>query len=271
MVEDWLTDLRLQGRSPGTIRTYRQGARTLPASLTPRSCRAWLAQFEKLSPATRAARYTAASAFCRWLVEEGELASNPFERIPRPSVPVTPLPPVTPAMLRKMLARLDGPGFHARRNRAILLVLATSGLRLAEIQSLTVAVLDAESLSIVGKGNRPRTVPVAAETLSALRRYARARRHHPYASLEALWLSRQGAMSCDMIYKMVTRTAAACGFANVTPHSFRRGFATTWLERGGSESSLMALAGWTSTQMVRRYTEHERARLAADEYRRIVG
>lgn len=271
MVEDWIMDLRLQGRSPATIRSYRSCVSTLPETLTARSCRSWLAQFEIRKPATRYQKYSAASAYCRWLVAEGELEANPFDNIPRPRVPEPVLQPVTPAMLKKMLDRLDRPGFLAARNRAILLVLAWSGLRLAELHSLTVSVLDTETLSVVGKGDKPRDVPIPGDTLSALRRYARARRRQPYAELDALWIGRQGQLSMAAIYSLIVRLSEQCGYEDVTPHSFRRGFATTWLDRGGSESSLMSLAGWTSTQMVRRYTKAHRARLAADEFRRVVG
>lgn len=270
MVEDWLTDLTLKRRSPSTIATYRRVLRTLPEELTPRTARAWMAT-GKLSAASQAQRYVAAASFCKWLVAEGELDANPFERIPRPQVPVVPLRPVSEEMLRAMLNCTSGSSFAERRNRALLTVLAYEGLRVAELASLGVGVLDAETMTVVGKGDKTRTLPIATEARSALLRYGRARRRHRYASLDALWVGERGALGVNAIYKTVVTIAGQAGYGNVSPHSFRRGFATNWLERGGSESSLMALAGWTNPNMVRRYTAHQRERLAAEEFKRLLG
>ena len=87
--------------------------------------------------------------------------------------------------------------------------------------------------------------------------YLRARRHHPLADSDWVWLGTRGRgrLLGTGIRKMLIRRAEQAGYAGVTPHQFRHTFSDAWLKSGGSEGDLMRLNGWKSRAMVDRYAD----------------
>ena len=121
-----------------------------------------------------------------------------------------------------------------------------------------------------GKGGRGRRVPFGPRTGQALDRYLRLRRAHLLASTPALWL---GGRSQDLGYyglrAALLRRAEEAGIDGFHIHRLRHTAASRWLEAGGSEGGLMAVAGWRSRGMVDRYVADTAMHRAADESRRL--
>jgi site-specific recombinase XerD len=107
---------------------------------------------------------------------------------------------------------------------------------------------------VVGKGGRPRALPVGRKTAQALDRYLRAREEHRLAHLPNLWIGRNGPMTPSGVYQVVHDHARAAGLPEMHPHQLRHAFATSWLAEGGNENELMLVAGWKSRTMIDRYT-----------------
>lgn len=107
---------------------------------------------------------------------------------------------------------------------------------------------------VLGKGRRPRALPVGRKTAQALDRYLRAREGHRLAHLPRLWVGRNGPMTPSGIYQVVHDRARAAGLPAMRPHQLRHAFATSWLAEGGNENELMLVAGWKSRIMIDRYT-----------------
>jgi integrase len=93
------------------------------------------------------------------------------------------------------------------------------------------------------------------ETARAIRLYGRYRRAHRYRDLPRLWIGEQGRLTGEGIDRMLRRRARRAGVEGVHAHRFRHTFADNWLSDGGSEMTLMAIAGWTNPSMLKRYTD----------------
>jgi site-specific recombinase XerD len=116
---------------------------------------------------------------------------------------------------------------------------------------------------VLGKGRRPRALPIGRRTAQALDRYLWARECHRLAHLAQLWIGRNGPMTPSGVYQVVHDRVRAAGLLAMHPHQLRHAFATSWLAEGGNENELMLVAGWKSRIMIDRYTKAtavERAR-----------
>jgi len=180
--------------------------------------------------------------------------------------------------LRALLAACAGKTFGARRDTAMVYLLADGGLRLAELAGLTVTDVDLREryVYVTGKGTRRsgprhRAVPVGVRTMQAADRYLRERRRHPWASKEELWLGDRGRgpLTADGVKAALQRRAAAAGIEGLHPHMLRHTWASQFKEAGGSEGDLMVMGGWRSRAMLDRYGRAAAVERAASAYRRL--
>src|SRR4029077_9795477 len=119
-----------------------------------------------------------------------------------------------------------------------------------------------------GKGGKGRTAPFGPQTGRTIDRYVRLRRTHLLADTPALWLGDRGkSFNYDGLHKTLKYRAELAGLAGFHPHLLRHTAATRWLRAGGSEGGLMAVAGWSTRDMIDRYTGASASERAADEAR----
>ena len=279
-------ELRAEGRSPATIRLYGQSvtffsrwleAQDRPAivdELTRPAIRAWLADLgETLEANTVKTRYRGLYRFCRWLVDEDEIDTNPMEKLSPPSPVAKPVPVLSDDDLAALLKACSGKDFNARRDEALVRVLLDCGLRVSELCGLTVSTvdLDAGSAIVKGKGSKVRAVYFGARTARSLDRYLRLRAAHRWAHLDALFLTQRGALSTDGARERLNVLTARAGLDHIHPHQFRHTFAHDFLMAGGQERDLKRLAGWSSDVMLERYgasAADARAKAAAERLKR---
>jgi integrase len=285
---DWQTALRAENKAPGTVAIYADGAtryltwctvhELLPMSRT--ALNSWIAGLLEsgAAPGTARIRQLAVRRFACWLTAGGEIGSDPFPGIKAPHVEPPLVEPLTDAELRALIATCavpDGPAgaLHRRRDEVIIRLMFETAIRSGEVVDLRLDDFDPLTRLISirrGKGGRGRVIPIGQATTEALLAYLAERDRHPLAHTTDLWLG-HGAkrFSREGLYRSLRRRAQRAGLQNFRPHRLRHTAAHRWLVAGGSESGLMAIAGWTRTDMLVHYTRARAAERAADEARRL--
>lgn len=286
LTRDWLRSLRAERKSPATIRAYgyglaafgkflaRAGMPTDPVNISAEHIREFLIdEAERNSPTTSNLRRTYLSVFFRWLVDEGEVKVNPVSRIKTVKVQDRPPDVLRDAEWTAMLATCNGPSLDDRRDTAILLTLESSGLRRSECASLRIrdVDVDAESIVVVGKGDRIRVAAISTVAVTAIRRYLRKRPDGGKDPDGPLWLARGGqAMTHDGIAGVVRRRSAQAGL-RVHAHQLRHRFAHEMKSQGMSDENLMSLGGWKSRETMAGYARQTTSDRALEAYRKIRG
>jgi site-specific recombinase XerD len=284
LLPSWELALRAERKSPQTIKTYGDGVRQYlawcaeqerPPDLSKSSVNGFVASLldRGHAAATARARQLAVRRFAAWLVEEEEMAVDPLLGIKAPQLDSKVIEPLTEAQLKALLKACAGPEMRDRRDEAILRLMLETGARAGEVVGLTVEDVDLMGGTAVirrGKGGKGRSVPFGPQTARALDRYLRVRRAHRLAKLDALWLGDRGkAFSYDALHKSLGMRADRAGIEGFHPHRMRHTAAHRWLAAGGSESGLMAVAGWTRPDMLMRYTKAQASARAAEEARAL--
>lgn len=213
-----------------------------------------------------ARKLSALRTFFRHLLREGIITHDPIASIATPKqekhMPVF-------LTVDEVFSLLEMPGnedVFGARDRAILEILYSTGVRVAELAALDLDRLDADEgmLRVTGKGNRERLVPVGNPALEALSRYLPqrtllireriARGEAP--ENKAVFLNHRGlrltTRSIERIVKMYSQRAGIA--ARVTPHALRHSFATHLLEMGADLRTVQELLGHVSLSTTQRYT-----------------
>lgn len=175
------------------------GAERVVDGLDPAELRAWLVELRTtLAPVSVAGYVRTLKAFGNWLATE-ELAAAPGLRsLRKPRVPSKLVEPVADDAMRRLLA------VASIRDRAILLLLLDTGLRVSEAAAVRLGDLRADgTLKVLGKGSKERIVPVGSTARIAIDRYLAVR--GAGSDAEALFLGRRGPLDARGMQHMVRR------------------------------------------------------------------
>jgi integrase/recombinase XerC/integrase/recombinase XerD len=276
-------DLRARGSAERTRRAYSVDLRQLaewagglgmgPADLGHREVRRYAAGLsaEGAEPATVARKLASARGLFDYLVRTERLGRNPADLVSAPKREGK-LPKVLPAeQVRRLLERIPARTALELRDRAMLELAYSCGLRCEEIVNLDRGAVDfdSEQLRVRGKGDKERVLPIGEPAQKALRRYLE--RGRPAIEGDprepALFVSKSGRrLSPSDVTRRLSlwvREAALAG--GVSPHSLRHSFATHLLEGGADLRAIQELLGHASISTTQVYTRVDAARLR-DQY-----
>jgi len=208
-------------------------------------------------------------AFLKFLRKRGIEGLSP-EKIELAKVPERHIDLISPTELDRLMQAADGTDERGLRDRAILELLFSTGLRVSELCSLDTDLdLSRDSFSIRGKGDKVRVVFLSDVAKDALRAYLRARKDMN----EALFVNvprakdsnkrSPGRLTPRSIELLIKTYAAKAGITKkVTPHVMRHSFATDLLNNGADIRSVQQLLGHASINTTQIYTHVTDARLA---------
>lgn len=209
--------------------------------------------------------------FFRYLTSRGSIPVNPAELVqggrPGMKVPET----LGAEQVNRLLESIDPHDIpFGARDRAMLEMLYSSGLRVSELVSLRPEQVDWDDmfLRVLGKGQKTRYVPLGGMAATALRNYmqqARGKLLRPGRRAVTLFLSNRGtALTRERIRQIIKSRAAAIGLSeNVYPHIMRHSFATHLLENGADLRVIQDMLGHADLATTQIYTHVEKKRLVS--------
>ena len=238
------------------------------ARLAPPQARLFAAGLRHLNLSSRSIARTlsAARSFYKFLIREGEGKTNPFEGISTPRGERK-LPRTLNIEQAAQLVTITPDSDLTFRDRAILELLYSSGLRLSEIERSNVCDVDLadKTMTILGKGGKTRIVPVGRHAITAIKSWLQ-RRQALVSNVEekALFVSRSGnRLGARAIQKRVEYWAKRQGLdRSVHPHMLRHSFASHLLESSSDLRAVQELLGHSDISTTQVYTHLDFQHLA---------
>jgi integrase/recombinase XerC len=264
-VDAWATYLRVERHaSPHTLRAY---LADVLARIGPDAVRHWLRTLDGDAERTSIARKLAAvRGFFRFCTRTHRLARDPTAGIATPKVRRSLPTHLTLDDVDRLLAVTRGDSLRGLRDRAMLELLYSSGLRVSELTGLDWERLDTESgaVRVLGKGRKERVVPVGRPALRALASYRAACAGAGVDTARGqVFVNRAGGrLTSRSVARLMTRYVATSGTpARATPHALRHTFATHLLGAGADLRAIQELLGHASLSTTQRYTHVDLRRL----------
>ena len=252
--------------SPNTVASYISDLTAFfsavgkePKDVVPEDIISYFAETTALSKRSQARVLSSLHSFYKWMIMEGEMTDNPSDAIEAPK-----LGKYLPAVLSveevdRLIAAVDLDSAFGKRDRAMLETLYGLGLRVSELISLRISSIWMEQgfVSVIGKGDKQRLVPLGGMARDAIRDYLEVR--GPAADRESsdiLFLNRFGrALTRIAVFKMIKAYAVKAGISKeISPHTLRHSFATHLIENGADLRAVQEMLGHESILTTEIYT-----------------
>ena len=274
-IADYLQFIRGEAKSPRTIVAYESDlvqfhtflqrffpdAQVQVGQISPLMIRDFIRWMHESGVGNRSLsrKTTALNSFFRFLKLTGVTDKNPMDRIKRPKFEKKLPLFFSEEEVAQLLKIPDTADKFGLRNRAILELLYSSGLRLSELADLQLSDIDMKRglLRVIGKGNKERMVPVGEPAIQAIREYlpARAELQTPRSS-NKLFLTRSGKdFDHRQLYTILDKYFAVIAQKKgYSPHTLRHSFATHMLARGADLRAIQEMLGHANLATTEIYT-----------------
>ena len=260
----------LYGKAVSDFYGFLEEESVTPEAMTSRNVRNFIARSldEGLDPRTVNLELSALSTWCRWLIRQGLLESNPVSKVPRPKqekkLPQFFTEKAVDNYFDLSRRRVEeNPGdFRLFRNRMILLVIYSTGMRRAELCGLKIADFDSarQVFRVLGKGDKLREIPVPALICQEISLYLeKMGEAYPENPDGMFFLTDKGAPLYLAFVDNVVRSELSGmeGFTGrKSPHVLRHSLATHLLNRGADLYSIKEILGHSSLAATQVYTHN---------------
>lgn len=213
-----------------------------------------------ISPRSQCRILSGVRAFYKYLYLDGYIKDDPTELLESPKLGDH-LPEVlTTEEVDRLEQAIDLSKWEGQRNKAIIEVLFSCGLRVSELVNLKMSALylDEQFVRITGKGNKERLVPISENAIKQLKYWFIDRSHMNIKPGEEdyVFLNRRGAhLTRTMILIMIKRLGAEADIQKtISPHTLRHSFATALLEGGADLRAIQSMLGHESIGTTEIYT-----------------
>jgi len=274
-IDDFLKYLQAEKRyAAHTVKAYKNDLNQFHAfcqdndgecmDLNFRTIRSWVVFLMDSGYSSRTVhrKLTSLSTYCKYLIKEGVLDSNPMDRVLKPKLKKRVPAFVEEGKLETLLEEFEfGEDFKGTRNRLVLDLLYQTGMRRSELTGLTTGAVNGEgkSLKVTGKRGKERIIPLNEELLTAIERYLNIRSTlMAQNSTDRLIVTERGEPAYDkLIYRIVNRyLSMITTLDKKSPHVLRHTFATHMLNRGADLNAIKELLGHASLSATQVYTHN---------------
>ena len=256
-IRGYRSDLRQFLSYAGTVRPSTAPALT-PEEVDPLTIRGYLAWLDrkKEKKASLARKLAALRSFFRFMTREGLAGQNPAAEVRTPK-----LPQYLPRVLTKddanaLMEFPEGDDLSARRDRAILETLYSTGARVSELVGMNVDDLNRSDglVRLRGKGRKERIVPIGTVALEALREYDELLSRHEERAQPVFFNHRGGRLTARSVERIVEKYSRRLSGGSVSPHALRHSFATHLLDEGADLRAIQEMLGHASLATTQKYT-----------------
>ena len=279
-IKQFLTFLKLErGLSDNTIKSYALDLKRIdtylinneldfsPKTITEEQLRDYLyTTSESLQARSRARLISTLKGFFNYLVLEDILVTSPMELIELPKIGRKLPDTLSTKEIDNLINAIDLHKEGGERNRAMLEMLYSCGLRVSELVGLQISDLffDEGFIRVTGKGNKQRFVPINNRTIGIVNLYINyVRVHQPEVKpfQDTLFLNRRGKqLTRAMVFTVIKNLASDINLEkNISPHTFRHSFASHLLQNGADLRSIQTMLGHESITTTEIYMHIDRS------------
>jgi integrase/recombinase XerD len=215
------------------------------------------------NPRTQSRILSGIRSFFRYMTVEGKISENPATMLESPRA-ITRLPDVLSVEeIDRIISAIDLSKPEGQRNKAIIETLYGCGLRVSELINLRITDIHFkdEYITVTGKGNKQRLIPLNQNTIKQIEYYMQDRnRLKTLVDQNILFLNRRGKkLSRIMIYTIIRELCLQAGIKKkVSPHTFRHSFATHLVQAGADLRAVQEMLGHESILTTEVYTHIDR-------------
>jgi integrase/recombinase XerC len=277
LIQDFLQELAIKKRySQHTIRNYKLDLDNFKKALNSTALqdvdKKWVRQFlfeltsQKKAKTTLHRHLSTLKSFFKFLLKQKHIESNPLELMSSIKLPKSLPKAITASELNRFLSLPDTQEYLGLRDKTIMELFYSSGLRLSELANLNISDIDFSSrlIKVLGKGNKMRLVPITQSVTELLNLYLNDPRrdldesnHQKAVDNKAVFLNKWGKRltmrSIDRFFKEYLKASGLA--AKITPHALRHTIATHLLENGMDLKSIQTLLGHTNLGTTTIYTQ----------------